>query len=814
MNPKKLCRALMRSDREDKIVELLSESGYWTKPAVWRYLGDNDNNYSGIGNQQSESVAALTEKLINSVDARLMNECLQSGIQPTASDAPKAMRDAVGRFFEGHRGRLPTEAGVIALWPDAKMTEEAKRLTLAATGFGPSSGSGLMCLTVADAGEGQTPDEFPATFLSLHKSNKLRVPFVQGKFNMGGTGALKFCSPNHNLQLIVSRRNPALTTGGGREQEWGFTVVRRESPSGGTRSSVFTYLAPLDIRNGRDGSVLSFSSDTWPIFPKVDAKGRDAYGRDARYGSLVKLYEYNLSGSRSRILGTKGGLLQRVDFALPELALPIRLYECRPTYRGHLGSFSTNVLGVVARLERDRADKLEQGFPIGHLLRLEGREVRVRAYALKGSAQVYRSGRNAIAFSINGQTHATMETNFFRRKSVGLSQLADSLIVIVDCSDIDGRLREDMFMNSRDRLYRTPETQQLEAGLERFLKDDPNLRELKNRRREKEIRERLAEARPLAEALSNLVQRNPSLSRLLGGGSAIPSPFPKSGTERGGGRVAFLGKRFPTFFRFRKRADGENLERAAHLESTVRLKFETDAQDDYFHRDAERGEFKVYLFDNINDYWKLLSNYSLNGPTSGVARLSFDLPDSCTVGERVRVQIRVTDPSRIDPFNLEAILNVASPAHHSAGTTGKDRAPNSGVGHDGKASALALPNVVPVHQSDWEVHKFDELSALRVVDQGVSNSGQEEYDFFVNYDNKHLLVAQKDPSRDSETLRAQFVYSLVLYSMALLIEEKSKGTAAADEAAGLNPEDLIRLVSRRLASFVLPTIEAMGALVE
>ena len=27
------------------------------------------------------------------------------------------------------------------------------------------------------------------TFLSLNKNNKLRIPFVQGKFNMGGTGA-------------------------------------------------------------------------------------------------------------------------------------------------------------------------------------------------------------------------------------------------------------------------------------------------------------------------------------------------------------------------------------------------------------------------------------------------------------------------------------------------------------------------------------------------------------------------------------------------------------------------------------------------
>jgi|SRR6516164_1026093 hypothetical protein len=42
-----------------------------------------------------------------------------------------------------------------------------------------------VCFTVSDNGEGQTPDKMPYTLLSLDRSNKLRVPFVQGKFNMG-----------------------------------------------------------------------------------------------------------------------------------------------------------------------------------------------------------------------------------------------------------------------------------------------------------------------------------------------------------------------------------------------------------------------------------------------------------------------------------------------------------------------------------------------------------------------------------------------------------------------------------------------------
>src|SRR5207248_8635156 len=82
--------------------------------------------------------------------------------------------------------------------------------------------------TIIDLGEGQRPCDFPGTFCSLVRSNKLRVPFVQGKYNMGGCGTLPFCG-KHNLQLIVSRRHPALTAGqeGGEKTGWGWTLIRR-----------------------------------------------------------------------------------------------------------------------------------------------------------------------------------------------------------------------------------------------------------------------------------------------------------------------------------------------------------------------------------------------------------------------------------------------------------------------------------------------------------------------------------------------------------------------------------------------------------
>jgi len=118
---------------------------------------------------------------------------------------------------------------------DEKIREVAQGITLCATGTKP-----ILNLTISDCGESQTPRKIPITIPSLSKSNKMYIPFVQGRFNQGGTGALRFCG-THNLQLVISRRNPKLLGPDPDEEDsrWGFTVVRRERPTGAavTRST-------------------------------------------------------------------------------------------------------------------------------------------------------------------------------------------------------------------------------------------------------------------------------------------------------------------------------------------------------------------------------------------------------------------------------------------------------------------------------------------------------------------------------------------------------------------------------------------------
>jgi hypothetical protein len=85
----------MRADTENEVISLLEDVGYWNDDTVWRFFGDRDTNYNAIGNQQSRPDAALVEKLVNSVDACLMNECLAQGLDPESSSAPQTIREAV-----------------------------------------------------------------------------------------------------------------------------------------------------------------------------------------------------------------------------------------------------------------------------------------------------------------------------------------------------------------------------------------------------------------------------------------------------------------------------------------------------------------------------------------------------------------------------------------------------------------------------------------------------------------------------------------------------------------------------------------------
>jgi len=810
-----LCVNLMKVDSENEVISLLNGIGYWNDSKVWRYYGDRSSNFNTIGNQQSRPDAALVEKLVNSVDARLINECLLRGIDPESKLAPRTIREAVALFFEN--GSKSSTAGFIREWASNKRTEVARGITLSATGNKPSQGN--PCFIISDSGEGQTPSSLPNTILSLDRDNKVKIPFVQGKFNMGGTGVLEFCGKK-NLQLVVSRRNPKLLTNNisNTDKNWGFTVVRREDPIEGRKNSVYTYLAPLDAdEKPNKGDVLSFYKDTLPIFPE----GQNAYDREASWGTLIKLYEYSTAGFSGTNILLSDGLMRQLDLLLTDLALPIRLYECR-NYSGHSGSFETNLTGIGVRLDDDKGSNLEDE-PYSCSMNVSGEKMTANIYVFKKDKDKTYRQNEGIIFSLNGQTHGYLSKSFFRRKKVGMSYLADSILVIINCNDISARSREILFMPSRDRLRDSELKIYIENELEEIIGFHPGLRKLREKRRREEVETLLDDEKPLGEILQNLINDSPALASLFLTGSKLSNPFNVI-------KVEDLpinkekGKKFPTYFKFQGLEYRKCMEKNCHINNRGRLFFETDAENNYFSREVQRGNFNLFIIDNNN---KFEIAHTLN-LWNRIATLNFSLPSDAKVGDKIKFLAITNDETQIEPFKNEFIVTVLDKMEKNGGGKGVRKNPPSEKNGDKREAptGIKFPQIKKVARDPKENQKiwtdmtppFNEYSALRIIHAGREEDSESKnglkdiYDFFVNIDNIYLKTEQKRVSEQSDLLQAKFIYALVLLGLAVINYENQneKEDQNNDESTGIEKE--VENFSIAVAPVIIPIINELGDL--
>jgi hypothetical protein len=819
IEPRKLCETLLHANTETEVIDILRRAGYWDDPTCWRYYGDVENNWAQSGNQQSLAEAALVEKLINSVDARLINACLERGIDPRGPRAPKSIREAVARFFDDSSGTKQETGGRVEDWSDAKVREIARGINLCATGLRPNG----LSLTISDSGEGQTPDRVPTTILSLNQSNKMYIHFVQGQFNQGGTGALRFCGED-NLQLVISRRNPKLVGNHftRRDLEWGFTVVRRERPRDGRRNSVYTYLAPVDL-GGEHRGILSFAADKFPIFPDRDGP----YNHPVPYGTAIKLYDYGFIGERSNILRGKS-ILSRLDLLAPEIALPVRMYEFRKDHKGEFlppGSRETTLLGLRRRLIDN--DNVEDGFPVSIPLSPMGEKLVAHVFAFKpagserpddegddfkpkkkfGGLRGYRK-REGVVFVRNGQTQGSLDKSLFRHEAVKMRPLADDLLVFVDCDQLSDRIREDLFMPSRDRLADIPFRHDLQDQLEEALKTNEALRALRNRRQQEQMAEKMKDDRPLSDVLKQLIKSSPNLTALLQLGHRIPAPFstkPTGADEK----EPFKGEVYPTFFKIKGTQYGELYKRNWAANQRMRLTFETDARDDYFTRRIERGQFSLA--------WRgkdgAEHDASFFGPNlkSGIATVTVTLPEGAEIGDVIPLTARVEDPRAQFENRIEVtVREEAAPSEPSPHKPRRPPADKPGAERE-TATQLATPQIERIYREDWEKQNppFDETTAMRVKPIGYEgeDDSTDIYAFQVNMDNKPLLNEIKQKRLDQTVARNQFLYANVLVGLSLLLQDKQRSKKGNGDGNGDAPtitvEDKVEQTCCALAPFML-----------
>lgn len=770
MNEQQLFEALLRAEDEGDVDSILKKAGYGLEnEEAWRPLGDMENNFSTVGNQQTEATGALVEKVINGIDAVLMAECFKHGADPQGAAAPATMSEAVQRFFDVRNGQL-AEIGSKA------QTELAKNIHLIAVGEKTSPS-----YLVIDRGEGQTPEAFPDTFLSLNRSNKLRIPFVQGKFNAGGTGVLQFCG-QQNMQLIVSRRHPnaPVRSGDNSKDLWGFTIVRRLRPSDGRRSSMYVYLAP-------NKKVPRFAANEIAVLPEERSSILPRpYMTGITHGTCVKLYNFKWKGRGIATLEAR----YELERFLHSPCLPFRLTETRD-YKANY--FSTTVAGVWATVGAASSEdsKVEPGFPASADLRLlEVGHLPYRIAVFQDTIN-YRHVPHGVFFTVNGQVHGSLPSDFVAR-TLKFDYLKDHLLVSVDCTSMDAQVREDFFLASRDRVRKNDTYEEIVEKLKEALRDHPGLRELNAARRKKQIDEAISDDKETTNLFNELLKADPLLATLFGvGDRLITSTGP-------GASPPFVGRKFPSYFRLTKSPAG-GLEKHCPVNRTSCVEFETDATNDYFTRIDSSGTITTDP-PNIVEHSRLWN---------GRFTMNVRVPWNAKPGDRFPVVVTVEDievQARGRPFVSKFVViaeKEADPPTGGGRSNGSRRNPQNSTK---KAPGLAPPEV-------HEVEREDPNISLEVKHDEAGNP-----EFFVNLRNTYLvneLVRAK--TEDHALVKFWFKYGLALCALGMMQEQKrlaeGKEEPTEDDAEeGEEAQDDLKRINSAcngLARVIIPIVRVL-----
>ena len=538
------------------------------------------------------------------------------------------MGGAVQRFFGDLSAKTTQEIRALA----------EQNLILYATGS-----RSRPCLSLYDAGEGQRPKDFAATFCSLihgseEGSYKGAIPFVQGRFNMGGTGVLPFCGDERKLQLIVSRVPAGLAKG---HDEWGFTIFcffpSKQDPC-------WRYLT------GPDGEVLTAGTDPLALVPKLGAKSGEVCApreRAVKGGTLIKMYDYK--APRSNICGE---LFKKLEDYLLRPALPLRIIECRPEYEA-------NVMGVTVwdRLSAWGKDKLEEGFQDGASMQIKlstgeviPAEVRVFK-ADKGTSAETDEPRTGLRALINGQSHARRDAQFFRNKAVDKEHIAGSMLVTLDCTDLGQASRNELFMSNRETFREGPLLTELFKKLQAELREHQGLKALNLKRYEDKIANATSDEDGIS-ALEDLLATDPTLAELFGsmmpGRVAAKTIDTKSGTKVTGEPLPFKGTEFPSYF---KRASGANGVRIGLPRGDVsRVSFLTDVKNNYFTRSKYPG--KCTFSGPIAPTFHLFN---------GRLNFTFHGDKNLVEGTKLVTQATISDSAGHGPFKLVVEAEVVAP---------------------------------------------------------------------------------------------------------------------------------------------------------
>ncbi|MEK4253653.1 hypothetical protein [Ureibacillus sp. FSL K6-2830] len=574
---RKLLLQLLHAKSEEEVKDIIDNSPILSNPSNWLPYGGTTGNYSSFENQQSTSMGALVEKFTNSIDAILTRKCLEKGIDPSSDKAPKSMEEAVKTLFT----------------PD-----ELKNTRVHV--FTDGSKDSVNVITVDD-GEGQHPDNFENTLLSLQRGNKNSIHFVQGKFNMGSTGAVVFCG-KHKYQLIVSRRHTGIDPN---SKEVGFTLVRKhernEEELNKYKNTWYEYFVI-------DGKIARFTLEDDETIEVINGIKESSF----KQGTIIKMYNYDLPSKSQSFQGLKEEINRLLYFP----AFPINVYETRKDYevvknrkKGYVMNTAYGAGTILKKKVEEDGENSKEKRKITPIYESINNELRDTIFG-KALIDIYLfenkkdiedvRGKTPVVFLMNGQVQYSLNTTYIS-KDLGFKLIKDTLLVTIDCTNLSRSfLDEGFFMANRETIRKTEHSKYFIDKVTSFLKENPELDKLNRERATKQVSG--SSTKKLFESLLGKNAQNSMLKNFFKDdvlGAANNGTSSSSKKEK----PEIQLKEFPTYMKVNNMdvEDGNETVKTVPINGRLSLKVITDACDNYFTRDEARGEFSIRIKNREKD---------------------------------------------------------------------------------------------------------------------------------------------------------------------------------------------------------------------
>ncbi len=776
-----LCMRILRAESEVEVTEIIaglpSEYG-------WEALDRRETNWNITENQAADGAKALTELCTNMVDAIILRHADARGITPEHTDAPSSVIGAIKELVH-----LPgAHSGILAEVDDSDTLLKYSRENLIIGVTGESGGAAHPCFTFVDSGEGQRPEAFKDTFLSLSSPRKSKIPYVHGKYNMGSSGVLSYCG-QRGYKLIISRHHSL-------DQPWGWTLVRQRSDDG---PPVAEYLL-------RNNEVQSFESDL--LLPLVRRDG-EADGEVARkFGTVIKLYSYVLGRSTDY-----RRLANALNENLISTVLPFRLMDYRTTPRRGAGAGSRRSYGIDERplngLEfalRRPSEFEDDESPVdaGELISVGDvddpvlGQIRISAVVVgKELPPVLKDTIARVFHAVNGQVQHKENRGYLSRQC-RLPGLKDRVVIIVDASDLKPAAHHRVWKGDRESIHRTEFGSLYEQTVTDVIRSSESLRELEQSLALEEP-EQSTEALQLS-LFESVLAANPGLQQLLPEGDLLQLPGHLRGTRPG--VEEFKGRYSPTFARIIGRSVRENGIQIA-IDDRRRVIVETNAQNDWLIRADNRGTVK--LFGNAADSFRFRRNLR-NG------RLAITIQPilgSITIGEVFETRIMLQDGAMPEP--IEVPLSITVVESRSTKSSGEQRTKRQrrDAGGDEFTETRNWP------QPRWMTRDGREIGATQSVvwPEGFSDQdggevreiAAEERVYLINYDNahfRHFLDQERDETKQ-QVIIEQYRFGMLVLMMGF--EDACRRATEISEKDGFDDfvDDFRRLAARGAATVVL-----------